>query len=46
MIPHPPKENDYEYYRTMRKLQEKQLLHDMLENKQEEMSAFCSKNKR
>ena len=40
------KENDYEYFRTMRKLQEKQLMHDVLENKQQEMSAFYTKNKR
>ena len=40
------KENDYEYFRTMRKMQAKQLMHDVLENKQQEMSAFCPKNKR
>ena len=40
------KENDYEYYRTMRKLQAKQSLHDVLENKQQEMSVFYPKNKR
>jgi hypothetical protein len=30
----------------MRKLQAKQLMHDVLENKQQEMSAFYPKNKR
>ena len=40
------KENDYEYFRTVRKMQEKQLMHDVLENKQQEMSTFCPKNKR
>lgn len=46
ICPNRRKENDHECYRTMRKLQEKQPLHDVLENKQQEMSAFYQKNKR
>ena len=37
------KENGYEYRHTMRKLQEKQLVYDGLENKRQEMPAFYPK---